>query len=124
MCDCDTNLPCKKLKGNCSSFPSYFDHWPNCKRNTCSNCFFLNELSYLMYKLLFSKQSEKIVKAYNNILLLMKCYEYSKNELFDYTLKQSKSCHHNIPYVKSWTYHLYKNNNGIIYTNKAWTKIL
>ena len=35
LCDCDTNLPCKKLKGNCSSFPSYFDHWPNCDRNTC-----------------------------------------------------------------------------------------
>ena len=71
-----------------------------------------------MYKLLFSKQSEKIIKAYSNILLLMKCYEYPKNDLFDYTLKQSKTCHHNITYVKSWTCHLYKNNNRIIYTNK------
>ena len=52
----------------------------------------------------------------------MKCYEYPKDDLFDYTLKESKTCHHNITYVKSWTYHLFKNNNGIIYTNKDMEK--
>ena len=75
-----------------------------------------------MYKLLFSKQFEKIIKAYSNILLLMKCYEYLKNYLFDYTLKQSKICHHNITYGKSWTYQLYKNNNGIVYVNNDMEK--
>ena len=52
----------------------------------------------------------------------MKCYEYPKDDLFDYTLKDSKTGPHNITYVKSWTYHLFKNNNGIIYTNKDMEK--